>query len=312
LFQIIQLLLGEVHNNISMAHAAAAHEIHDAIEGKNVNALIAVIARFENEDLQIIAQEYVKHFGKALTEAVKHVAHGEFGVLLVDLILPRANFAARTIHQAVEGAGTDEKAVIDVVVHLTKKQLDDLKQTYALLFQKDLEARIKSDTSGHFGKGVTGVLEGPLDEGYGDPETEAENLYKKGEGKWGTDDDYFVHFFTKHTYEQLAAIDQAYVGKYGHSLETAVKKETSGAYEDLLVALSVPRPVFWARRIRHAIAGLGTNDTLLRRAFVLNSKVQLQHIQAVYEAVNKGKQLRSDVADDTSGEYKTLFLALLD
>jgi len=296
----------------TMVHAQAAQEIHDAVEGKNLNALIAVIARFENEDLQKIAEEYVKLFGTALTEAVKRIAHGEFGVLVVDLILPRANFAARTIHRAVEGGGTDEHAIIDVIVHNTKHQLDELKQTYALLYQQDLLARLKSDTSGHFGKAIQGVLEGPSDEGYGDPATEAENLYKKGEGKWGTDDDFFVSFFTKHTSEQLAAIDQEYVAKYGHSLEVAVKKETSGAYEDLLVALSVPRAVFWARRIRHAIAGLGTNDTLLRRAFVLNSKKQLQHVQAVYETVNKGKQLRNDVADDTSGDYKTLFLALLD
>lgn len=293
-------------------HTEAASEINDAIQGKNVNALIAVLARYENEDVQKIAEEYVKHYGTALTEAVKKIAHGEFGVLLVDLILPRANFAARTLHHAVEGGGTDEKAIIDVIAHNSKKQLDDLKQTYSLLFQQDLLTRVRSDASGHFAKAIVGVLEGPSDDGYGDAVTEAENLYKKGEGKWGTDDDFFVQFFTKHSFEQLAAIDREYTAKYGHSLEFAVKKETSGAYEDLLVALAVPRPVFWARRIRHAIAGLGTDDTLLRRAFVLNSKVQLQHIQAVYETVNKGKHLRQDVADDTSGEYKTLFLALLD
>ncbi len=38
-----------------------------------------------------------------------------------------------------------------------------------------------------------------------------------------------------------------------------------GAYQDILKAIVVPREVYWARRIRHAIAGLGTDDTLLRR-----------------------------------------------
>jgi len=137
-------------------------------------------------------------------------------------------------------------------------------------------------------------------------------LYKKGEGKWGTDDDFFVQFFTRNTFANLQAIDQAYTAKYKHSLEVAVKKETSGAYQDLLVALSIPRAVFWARRIRHAIAGLGTSDTLLRRSFTLNSHEELRNIEAVYGTVNPGKSLRSDVADDTSGHYKTLFLAILD
>lgn len=38
-----------------------------------------------------------------------------------------------------------------------------------------------------------------------------------------------------------------------------------GSYQDILVALANPREVFWSRRIRKAIAGLGTDDTLLRR-----------------------------------------------
>jgi len=295
-----------------MGHAEVAHAIHQAIEAKDIHSLIHLIAREENDFLQEVASVYTKNYGKALAESVKEVAHGEFGVLLVDLLIPRAFFAARLIHNAVTGAGTDEKAIIDVIVHISNQQVAELKEAYSNLFMRDLVDRLKGDLSGHFGKAVSSILEASRSDGLGNPETEAENLYKKGEGKWGTDDDYFVHFFTKQSFENLVAIDQAYQAKYGHSLEVAVKKETSGAYEDLLVALSIPRAVFWARRIRHAIAGLGTDDHLLRRAFALNNRVQLQHIQAVYESVNKGKTLRSDVEGDTSDHYKTLFLALLD
>jgi len=234
--------------------------------------------------------------------------------LLVNLIMPRASYAARTIENAVAGAGTDEAAIIDVVVHNTDHQVVKLKEAYSNIFMKDLVKRIDSDVSGHFGKAVKSILEGKREasKGHGNAEQEAEELYKRGEGKWGTDDDYFVHFFTKHSYEDLVEIDHAYAKKYKHGLEAAVKKETSGAYEDILVALAVSRPVYWARRIRHAISGLGTNDVLLRRAFALNSKVQLKHIEAVYESVNKGKTLRQDVEQDTSGDYKTLYLALID
>jgi len=295
-----------------MGHTETAHNIYEAIKAKDINALIHYVAKYENEDLQEIAREYAKNHGKALPEAVKEVAHGEFGILLVDLVLPRANFAARTIHNAVHGAGTDEKAIIDVVVHNSNKQIVALKEAYSTIYAQDIVARIKSDVSGHFGKTISAILDGNRDEALGNPETEAEVLFKKGEGQWGTDDDFFVYFFTHHSFETLQAIDAAYQAKYKHSLEVAAKKETSGAYQDILSALAVPREVFWARRIRHAIAGLGTDDTLLRRAFALNSKFQLKQIGAVYEHVNKGKHLRSDVADDTSDNYKTLFLALLD
>lgn len=48
------------------------------------------------------------------------------------------------------------------------------------------------------------------------------------------------------------------------------------------------------------------------RAFVLNSKSQLRKVSQVYSTVNKGKELRSDVGDDTSGHYKALFMAVID
>jgi len=175
---------------------------------------------------------------------------------------------------------------------------------------KDLATSIANDLSGHFKKAVAAILE-HHDGAFGNPETEAETLYKKGEGQWGTDDDYFVNFFTHHSFESLQAVDHAYQQKYKHSLETAIKKETSGAYQDVLSALVVSREVYWARRIRHAIAGLGTDDHLLRRAFALNSKDQLRRIKHVYESVNPGKTLESDVVGDTSGPYQKLFQTIL-
>jgi len=290
----------------------AANAIHQAITSKDNSGLIYAIARFDNEELQTIAAEYATHFGKALPEAIKDDASGEFAALLIDLIIPRATFAARVIHNAITGAGTDEHALIDSLVHNSHQQITDIKTAYSTIFSRDLTTSISSDVSFHFKKVLLSILEAHTHGLTANPEVEAEALYKKGEGKWGTDDDFFVDFFSKHNYESIAAIDQAYNAKYGHSLEVAIKKETSGAFQNVLTALAVPREVFWARRIRHAIAGLGTDDTLLRRAFGLNSKDQLRRIDAVYGSVNPGKTLRSDVADDTSGHYKTLFLAILE
>jgi len=290
----------------------AAHAIHQAITSKDNNGLISAIARFDNEELQTISAEYAKHYGKALPEAIKDDASGDYAALLIDLIIPRASFAARVIHNAITGAGTDENALTDALVHNTKQQITDIKTAYSNIFSRDLTTAISSDVSFHFKKVLLSILEAQSHGLTANPEVEAEAIYKKGEGKWGTDDDFFVEFFSKHNHESLAAIDHAYNAKYGHPLETAIKKETSGAFQNILVALAAPREVFWARRIRSAIAGLGTNDELLRRAFSLNSKDQLRRIDAVYGSVNHGKTLRSDVADDTSGHYKVTFLAILE
>jgi len=295
------------------SHTEIAEIIHKALSNKDYDCLISYVARYENEELVEIAEAYLKKFGVALSIALKSSGwDDDFSTLLVNLSLPRANFAARTIHNAITGAGTDEKAIIDVVAHLTEQQIRDIKEAYAQLFQRDLSTAISQDLSGNFKKVVEGLLKSGARKGAGNPQAEAEALYQKGEGKWGTDDDFFVEFFTGHTFESIQAIDHAYQAKYGHSLEVAIKKETSGSYEDVLKAVAIPREVYWSRRIREAIAGLGTNDTLLRRSFVLNSKAQLAKVAHVYGTVNKNKTLHSDVADDTSGHYKALFVAILD
>jgi len=292
--------------------AEVATIIHKALSEKDNDLLISYIARYENEDLVEIGEEFLKKYGVALSIALKEAGLDDYSTFLVNLVLPRANFIARTIHNAITGAGTDEHAVIDAVAHLNEKEIQQTKEAYAQLFQRDLSTAIQSDLSGHFKKVVSSLLDGKKHDAVGNPDAEAEALYKKGEGVWGTDDDFFVEFFTRHSHSSLAAIDHAYQAKYKHSLEVAVKKETSGSYQDILAAIVVGRDVYWARRIRHAIAGLGTDDTLLRRAFVLNSKKHLAGVNAVYETVNKGKTLRSDVADDTSGHYKALYIAILD
>jgi len=297
---------------MSQENTEVASIIHKALSEKDNDLLISYIARYENEKLVEISEAYIKKFGIALSIALKEAGLDDYSALLVNLVLPRSNFAARTIHNAITGAGTDEASIIDAVTHISERQIIDIKEAYAQLFQRDLATAIGQDLSGNFKKVVDSLLFGKKNEWKGNPEAAAEELYKKGEGKWGTDDDYFVNFFTGHTYSQLAEIDKSYTAKYGHSLEVAVKKETSGFYQDILVALSIPREVYWARRIRHAVQGLGTDDTLLRRSFVLNSKEQLRAVNAVYDKVNKGKTLHSDVADDTSGHYRALFLAILD
>jgi len=295
------------------SHDEIAGIIHKALESKDYDCLISYVARYENEELIEISEAYLKKYGVALSIALKSSGwDDDFSTLLVNLSLPRANFRARTIHNAIAGAGTDEKSIIDAVVHLSEKEVQETKEAYAQIFQRDLSTAIAQDLSGNFKKVVEGLLRSGAKKAAGNPQAEAEALYQKGEGKWGTDDDFFVEFFTRHSFESLQAIDHAYQAKYGHSLEVAIGKETSGSYEDILKAVAVPREVFWARRIRHAIAGLGTDDTLLRRSFVLNSKAQLKKVAHVYGTVNKGKDIRSDVADDTSGHYKALFVAILD
>lgn len=50
-------------------------------------------------------------------------------------------------------------------------------------------------------------------------ENDAKVLYKAGEKKLGTDEKTFVQIFSERSAAQLAAINNFYHGKYGHSLK---------------------------------------------------------------------------------------------
>lgn len=273
--------------------------------------LINLVVEHDNHFLQKVADVYVRRTGEVLPVAIREVTGaGDYGTLLFDFVIPWANFAARTIHNAVTGAGTNESAIIDVIAHLTPEQIAELKTTYFQIFNQDLLKNLKSDTSGNFWKVIRNVLQAKQN-AVGNPEEEAKLLYEKGEAKLGTDDDFFVQFFTHHSSESLRKINDAYKEARGHFLEQAIKNETSGAYQDLLVALVQSRSVYWAKRIRHAVKGLGTNDELLRRGFAINSHEQLKEISVAYVKVDGAdRSLRADVLGDTSGLYKHTFDAL--
>ncbi|KAK7290198.1 hypothetical protein RIF29_04442 [Crotalaria pallida] len=63
---------------------------------------------------------------------------------------------------------------------------------------------------------------------------DAKVLYKAGEKKLGIDEKTFVQIFSERSAAHLAAISFSYQNKYGHSLEKAVKKETSGLFAQAL------------------------------------------------------------------------------
>lgn len=49
--------------------------------------------------------------------------------------------------------------------------------------------------------------------------TDAHELYRAGEGRWGTDEDTFIHILATRSASQLIATLQYYLQTYGHDFE---------------------------------------------------------------------------------------------
>jgi len=275
--------------------------------------LVEAITSHTNEQLFKIGFEYQKKYETTLTDAISSDCSGDYKDLLVSVVMPVNDFRAFLLRKAIAGAGTDEDAVIDVLAHATNEQIAATKTAFAFVTNKSLEKELADDLSGNFKKAVLCLIN-CLRENTVNPSraaADADEIYKKGEGKWGTDDDFFVKYFTTHCYEHIGYVDAAYAQKYGHSLRVAIQKETSGHYERLLKALATPPEIYYARRIHDAIDGLGTKDKVLQRIIVLNnSHDALQKIGAKYQEIYK-ESLIDAISGDTSGWYKETFMGIL-
>ncbi|RZC03390.1 Annexin D5 [Glycine soja] len=142
---------------------------------------------------------------------------------------------------------------------------------------------------------------------------DAKQLYKSGEKRIGTDEKMFIKIFSEKSGAHLAAVNSTYIASYGHSLEKAIKKETSGNFESALLTIlrcATDPAMYFAKILRKSMKGVGTDDSRLIRVIVTRTEIDMQFIKIAYYK-KYGKPLTHAVKSDTSGHYKDLLLNLL-
>merc|ERR1712154_452701 len=115
----------------------------------------------------------------------------------------------------------------------------------------------------------------------------------------------FVEVFTTRSWVQIREISGIFqdVSKK-YTLNGAIQKafgdgDTSQAHD------------FWAKKLRNAMKGLGTDDEQLRRILVSRAEVDLRDVGIVFgQRYGDGKTLSKWIKDDTKGDYEKLCLAV--
>jgi annexin A7/11 len=284
--------------------------------GTDENAIIEVLCRRTAEQRVLIAQTFKTAYGKDLADDIRSESSGNFQRLLVNLLYRPSELFARELQEAMNGVGTEERVLTEVMCTMSNYEIRDVCATFYRLFGRSLEQYLQEDTSGAFKRLMVSLSTGSRDESMvtdiNAARIDAQELKRAGVDKWGTDESAFNRILCLRNYEQIKLISQEYAKIAGNSLEKDIKREFSGDIEDGLLAIlrvAENRPLFFASRLHKSMAGLGTNDNELIRLVITRSEIDMMDVKEEFMRAY-GKTLKSFIKGDTSGHYRHALYAL--
>jgi len=239
-----------------------------------------------------IAVRYKELFGKDLDELMKKEFSGDFGLTLKFLSLPMNKAEAAMIRKATKGIGASVNIIWSIICGRTNEEMELLKKTYYQKYEKDLGKLLASELHGDMERLIFCCLQA-AEEVY-DPQyhtkdkavEDAEIIYKKGQGRWGTDERGIFKVLCSAPPEYLEIVSQVYSDKYGYTLMKAMEKELGGAVRDatlFMLGMKLKPYETLAKLIKDACAGFGTDELLLSctiiRCQAVMPQVQAAHIE---------------------------------
>lgn len=297
---------------------ADSEALYNAMKGfgSDKEAILELVTSRSSAQRQEVIAAYKSSYGQDLIGDLKYELTGNFERLIVSLMRTPPQHDAKEIHDAVKGAGTNERCLIEVLASRNNQQIHDMVEAYKEAYGSDMEEDVVRETSGHFKKMLVVLLQGTRDEsGVVDAdlvEQDAQDLFAAGEEQWGTDEAKFIMILGNRSVTHLKMVFDQYEKIAEKSIEDSIKSELSGDFERLMLAVvhgirSVS--MFFARRLYKSMKGLGTADNTLIRIMIARSEIDMLDIRECFR-LRYEKSLYNMIKEDTSGDYKRTLLQL--
>ena len=215
----------------------------------------------------------------------------------------------KILREAVHGFGTDNRAIINIILNRNRAQRQEIRRTYKACFGKDLIKRLQEDTSGNFKQVISALFMTPA-------EYDAYCLYKAMKGL-GTDEGVLIEIIGTRNNQQLREIQDIFQKEYKNSLENWIKGDTSGNFKLLLIALlqcnrsnntnpDVNVCQADAQALYNAGEGRwGTDEATFIRIFANRSAAEMACINQCYLRL-RGKGLLRAIDKEFSGDIRKL------
>jgi annexin A7/11 len=285
--------------------------------GCDKKAIIDITVNRNNAQRLQIREAYKASYGRDLMKDLKSELHNHLEDAVLALYTDPIEYDADELRAAMKGLGTNEDTLIEIIAsrppHVLKAIIAKFKEKY----NRDLEKDVKSETSGTLRKLLIALLQCGRGTNTNPNQAQcaeiAQEIYKAGEKKLGTDESVFNKYFCTLSPHELAAVSREYHKLSGHTILQAIDKEFHGDSKKTLrtiVYATLSPSEYFATRVNDAVKGLGTKDHLLIRVLVSRSEIDMPQIKQYYKQLY-GKDMVADIKSDISGEYQNLMVQLV-
>jgi len=175
--------------------------------GTDDKALITTITSRSKAHLGRVSQAYYAMHEKKLERLVVSETSGWYRYLARFIVLSEAESDIRLLDLAMEGLGTNEAALIEFLCARPPTRVRTAKAAWEARHDESLVDKLDSELSGDFQNLCLTMLKGQrcmddaddeaVDEALA--EEQAQHLYDKGAGQWGTQEEAFIELLCSHS-----------------------------------------------------------------------------------------------------------------
>ncbi|XP_052786079.1 annexin A4-like isoform X1 [Mya arenaria] len=245
--------------------------------GTDESIITHIVSTRSNSQRQRLKEMFKTMYGRDLIEDIKSELSGDYKDAILACFVSPAYYDAKAVKKAIYGLGTDELALIEILMTRTNQQIKEMKSVYGevarpdeVTYETQIEDDLKGDTSGDFQRLLVSCAQGNryeisrerLDNAVeeiinqnGDgtgmyqvnytkladlkkAQRDAKRLFEAGEDRWGTDEETFNLIFATRDFYQLRETYKQYVKITQADIRHAVDSETSGSYKKGLMAVA--------------------------------------------------------------------------
>ncbi|CAA6659508.1 unnamed protein product [Spirodela intermedia] len=299
-----------------------AEQLYQAISGRGTKdgQIISILAHRNQNQRKLIRQVHAETYGEDLLKSLDKELSPEFEKLVLLWTLDPAERDAALAYEALRKWNPSDRVLIEIACTRTPYDLLDLRQEYRegydISFEEDVERHITGDLRTLLPPLLTPQLVAYRYEGeavYTDlAEIDAKTLHEHISNRAYTHEDLISVICTR-SRAQLAPTFDLYLQLSGNPILKDLEADAEDEYVAALAAavecLIWPEEYF-EKVLRPAVNKLGTDEEALTRVVATRAEVDLGKVSEAYDRRNS-VSLAHAVADDTSGDYQAMLLALI-